>query len=154
MTVQNLSAFGLTGQIVASKTFPAGFNITQFADDTDPLDIPELKIADTAMGLNGDAITWSHPEMIEIVINVIPDGDADRNLFLLQDANRIAKNKQSAQDILTMTLTYPGGLIATLTEGIMITGVVSSPVQSSGRKKTKPYRFRFSNVTKVFPAGQ
>ena len=55
----DISAFGIRVQIFASSTFPTGITVTQFADDGDSLDVPQQQIADKAMGVNGDLITWS-----------------------------------------------------------------------------------------------
>lgn len=159
MTIQNISGFGLQIQVVASTTFPnQGFTITQFADDADPLDIPELRIAESAMGLNGTMIVWQRPEPVEIAINVVPDSPDDQNLAQLFFANRIAEGKRSANDIITMTGVYPAvapattGAIITLSEGILVAGNPGTGVQASARKKTKLYRFRFKLVTRT--AGQ
>jgi hypothetical protein len=57
--MQNISGFGLSINIIASNSFPIGLLITEFADDSDPFDLPSIQIADKAMGLNGDLIIWS-----------------------------------------------------------------------------------------------
>lgn len=145
----NISAFGLSANITASATFPNGFTVTEFPDDTDPLDSPDLEIAQTAMGLNGDMVTWTHPEGIEIVIGVIPGSQSDINLGVLHNANRVAKNKTSAGDKVSAVFTYPNGSVVTCSEGVMTTGPVLSSVSSSGRKKSKQYRFKFEQVTKA-----
>ena len=36
----DVSGFGLVVNLIASNTFPAGLVLTQFAADTDPLDLP------------------------------------------------------------------------------------------------------------------
>jgi hypothetical protein len=147
--MQNISGFGLTGNLVASNTFPQGFPITAFADDTDPLDNPDLQVADSAMGLNGDFIVWNKPNGIEIVIAVIPRSTEDTNLGLLLDANRVAKGKTSAKDQVTLTVTYPDGMIATLSEGIIEAGQPTQQVASAGRLKSRTYRFKFAKIAKA-----
>ena len=42
---QDITAFGLKVRVIASNSFPAGFTVTQFADDGDPFDIPSIKMA-------------------------------------------------------------------------------------------------------------
>lgn len=150
----NVSGFGLQGRLTASNTFPTGFSITEFADDQDPLESPDFTAADTAMGLNGDFLVWSRPAGIEISVNVIPFSQADVNLDILLEANRVAKNKSSARDVVNIVFTYPGGTVASLQKGVMVIGTVAPPVQSSGRIKTKTYRFRFENITKTNMANQ
>jgi len=91
----DVSGFGLRIRLTASRTFPAGITITQFADDADPFDIPSLQIADTAMGLNGDLISWSKANPIKPTLNVIPASEDDRNLAVLLEANRVGAASRS-----------------------------------------------------------
>jgi hypothetical protein len=146
--MENISGFGLVAQIVASSTFPNGFTVTQFADDADPLDSPDLTVADTAFGLNGDMIIWTRPVGIEITINVIPTSVDDMNLSALVDANRIGKGKQSARDTVGIVFNYPNGMIVNMSPGVVITGSIVPQVASAGRIKTRSYHFRFQNITK------
>lgn len=148
---QDISIFGLSGNCVASKTFPNGFQISAFADDGDPLDSPDLEVADMSMGPNGDTITWSRPQLIEIVINIIPQSQDDLNLTALEDANRVAKNKSSARDQITLIWTYPNGMVVTASDGKMITGPVVQSGSSNGRAKSKRYSFKFGQVTRQNP---
>ena len=87
----DISAFGIRVQIFASVTFPAGITITQFADDGDSLDVPQQQIADKAMGVNGDLITWSKANPLNLTLNIIPASDDDRNMSVLLEANRVAR---------------------------------------------------------------
>jgi len=148
---QDISVFGLTGNLTASKTFPNGMSISEFADDADPLDSPDLEIADMSMGPNGDTITWSRPQLIEIVVNVIPQSQDDLNLTALADANRVAKGKSSARDEITIVWTYPNGMKVTASDGKMVTGPVVQSGSSNGRAKTKRFAFRFGQVTRQNP---
>lgn len=142
---QDISGFGLQIQIKASKTFPAGVTITQFADDADPFDFPQQQIADKAMGLNGDLITWSKANPINITLNVIPRSNDDINLGILFEANRVGKGKSGTRDVITMTGIYPDGSFVTLTEGKITDGMPGNAVASGGRLKSKAYVFTFEN---------
>lgn len=141
--MQNISGFGLIVNVIASKTFPFGVPLTQFADDADPLDIPSLQIGDSAMGLNGDLITWSKANPIKMTLNLIPNTFDDINMAILLEANRVGRGKIGARDVITMTLLYPSGNFVTLTTGIITDGTPSSSVASAGRLKTKSYSFTF-----------
>jgi hypothetical protein len=70
--MQDISGFGARVQIRADKTFPSGFVLTQFADDVDPFDVPSTQIADKAMGMNGDLISWAKATPTEITVAVMP----------------------------------------------------------------------------------
>lgn len=146
--MQNISGFGFSAQILASKTFPAGFTITQFADDADPLDVPDLTVGDTAMGLNGDFLVWNKPTGIEVAFAIIASTDDDKNLEALLDANRVGKNKSGARDEVSVVLTYPDGSRANCGPGIIVVGPGAKSVSSQGRYKSRIYRFRFESISK------
>lgn len=143
--MNDISGYGLRLQLVASITFPAGINITQFADDTDPLDGPSIQIRDKVMGVNGDLIVWSRANPILMTTGVIPGSDDDRNLAVLFEANRVGRGKAGALDVITATMIYPDGRTVSLLEGVITDGVPFKGVASSGRTKTSTYSFAFEN---------
>jgi hypothetical protein len=147
MTV-NVSAFGLSAQITADKTFPNGFTLTEFADDADPLDSPDFQASDASSGLNGDMLVWSKAGGIEVLVNVIPTSEGDNNLDALLDANRNGKNKSSAKDNIGIVFTYPTGQRVICADGVLLSGPMLPQVAGSGRLKTRQYRFKFEKVTK------
>jgi len=141
--MQNISGFGLIINILASNTYPLGVVITEFADDSDAIDIPSLQIGDTAMGLNGDLISWSKANPIEASISVIPLSVSDTLLNILLEANRVGRGKIGAKDIITMNLLYPEGNFVTLTTGSITDGNPVPSVASAGRIKSRTYNFSF-----------
>lgn len=147
--MRDISGFGLQINVVASVTFPQGFVVTEFADDGDPFDLPSIQIGDKAMGLNGDLIVWSKANPLPITINVIPGSDADKNLSIIFDANRVGRGRKPARDVITMTGIYPNGSTITLSPGKMTDGMPGNGVASSGRLKTKAYMFAFEGVDKT-----
>lgn len=144
MSVDN-SGFGLIITLIASNTFPFGSIITQYSDDVDPFDIPSLQIADKAMGLNGDLITWSKANPIIVSLSVIAGTLSDAQLAILLEANRVGAGKNGANDVITLTGLYPSGNIIQFTKGIITDGMPGSAIASSGRLKTKTYSFAFEN---------
>lgn len=143
----NIGGFGLIVALRASNTFPAGMTVQQFADDADPFDFPDLQVADVAMGLNGDLLTWSKAMPLVTQIAVVPESDDDNNLAVLLAANRVGKNKQSAQDVITLVGTYPSGYVVTLSNGRLTNGSISNSIASAGRMKSKVYKLAFQNIT-------
>tara|TARA_R110000851_G_scaffold100026_6_gene215471 strand:- start:3094 stop:3537 length:444 start_codon:yes stop_codon:yes gene_type:complete len=141
----DISGVGIQIQLVANTTFPAGFTVSEFADDADPLDMASIKLADVAMGLNGDLISWGKAVALPMVINVIPDGDDDINLAVLAESNRIGRGKRSAKDQITAIVTYPDGRTIVLARGVLTDASIGTSVASAGRKKTKSYAFSFEN---------
>jgi len=141
--MQDVSAFGTRLRLVASVTFPAGFDITQAADDADLLDLPSTKVAETAMGVNGDLVTWSKANPLNVTIAVIPQSEDDRNLAILLNANRAGRGKYPARDVITLTAIYPNGSTITLSGGKITDGMPGQSVASAGRMKSKTYAFSF-----------
>lgn len=144
--MENISGFGSVTNVLASVTFPVGLNLTEYADDADPIDIPSLQIADKAMGLNGDLIVFSKANPIIVTLNVIPNSFTDDNLQVLFQANRVGRGKTGARDIITMVVTYPSGNFVTFTNGAITDGMPALSVASSGRMKSKSYAFAFENM--------
>lgn len=143
----DVSGFGIRVRLVASVTFPAGITITQFADDADPLDFPKQQIADKAMGVNGDMVTWSKANPILVTLNVIPNSDDDRNLAILLSANRPARGKFPALDEITLTSLYPDGSSTTVVRGKLTDGMPGKSIASAGRMKSKAYDFAFEDLS-------
>jgi hypothetical protein len=143
--MENISGYGISVSIIASKTFPVGLFLTEFADDTDPVEIPSIQIADKAMGLNGDLVAWSRANPILLTLAVIPGSYADINLAILLEANRVGKGKIGARDVMSATVTYPAGNFIVLTDGLITDGTPASSTASSGRLKSKTYAFAFEN---------
>lgn len=145
--MQDVSGTGIEVTVVASLTFPVGIKVSAFADDADPLDTPELQIAEWGMGVNGDLVIWRTPKAVEVTLNVIPDTEEDRNLAILYDANRVAKGKVSSRDMITLIAKYPDGTTKMLTKGAIVSGMPLNSIASSGKTKSKPYKFVFENKT-------
>lgn len=142
----DISAFGLRVVVTASETFPSGVTFTQFADDADPLDLPSMQIRDKAMGINGDLITWSKANPINMTLNLVPGSDDDRNAAVLFEANRVGKGKQGARDVIDATVIYPDGTAISVTQGAITDGMPGNSAASSGRLKSKAYAFTFENM--------
>ena len=144
--MNDVSGLGLRINVKASVTFPAGFVLSQFPDDSDPFDLPSVQLADKAMGMNGDLITWSKASPLLVNLSVIPASDDDINLSVLAEANRVGKGKRSARDTITITAVYPNGKTITLTNGKLTDAPIGSGYSSAGRLKTKTYAFCFENA--------
>lgn len=141
----DVSGTGLSITVIASKTYPSGILCTAFADDTDPMDFPELTIAEYGMGLNGDLITWASPQPLQFSISVVPGTPEDEALEFLFEANRVAKGKRAARDVITIIANYPNGTRKTLKPGKIISGLPGKGIASGGRIKTSTYGFVFEN---------
>ena len=141
----DISAMGIKATILAVPSYPVGITLTQFADDGDSLNIPDMTIMQSGMGVNGDMVVWRTAVPCEVDINLIPGTDeclAMENLFKL---NMTQKNKVSSKDVLTMTINHPNGKIDILTNGYIIGGKPVQDYSSNGRAKTRTFRLVFEN---------
>jgi len=145
----DVSGFGLRARVMASVTFPAGFDVTAFSDDADPVDMPSMQIRDKAMGANGDLILWSKANPVPCALAVIPGSADDINLSVLFESNRVGRGKQGARDVVTIVIFYPNGRTWTGTNGAITDGPAGTGLASSGRLKTNTYQFSFENVRKT-----
>lgn len=141
----DISGYGIQVIIQASNTLPVGVPITQFGDDADPVDIEEIQVADKAMGLNGDLLTWSKPAPLNVTLNLVPNSPEDLLMAALLEANRVGKGKIGARDVITMTIMYPDGKPVIFANGAITDGQPAMAISSDGRMKTKPYSFSFEN---------
>lgn len=142
----DISASGISVRLIASITFPNGVTLTQFADDADPFDVPEVVIAEAAMNLNGELVTWSSPKPLLPKMALIPGSEDDINMNILFDANRPANGKKAVKDILTAVVSYPDGATATFDGGKLLSGMPVRSPSSAGRFKSSVYGFAFPNL--------
>lgn len=140
-----ISGFGLKVRVVASVSFPSGFTVTQFPDDSDPVDSGSIQIRDKAMGLNGDMVSWKKANIIPVTIAVLPNTEDDKNLSILAANNRAAAGRRPTNDVITMAITYPDSTTVRLVRGVITDAILGKPVASAGRLKTKVYIFAFED---------
>lgn len=145
MTV-DISGFGVLVSLVASVTFPIGISLTQFGDDSDPIDFPDMQIADTAKDVNGNLLVWSKADPLKATISTAPGSDVDKNLSVIFNANTPVAGRRSVRDIITMNVIFPDGSFNTLLKGVMTNGMPGKSVASAGRLKTKVYGFSFESI--------
>lgn len=145
MTI-DVSGFGISVRIIASRSFPSGFDVTAFADDADPADMASVQVRDKAMGVNGDLIVWSKANPLPLTLNVIPGTAESDNLDILAATNRAAKGRRAVLDQITAVVSYPDGTQTRFLRGAITDAILGKPVASSGRIKTKQYQFAFEDL--------
>lgn len=141
----DVSAMGIKATIVALPSYPTGFTLTQFADDGDSLNVPDMTIMQSGMGVNGDLVVWRVATPVEVDVNLIPGTDDVKNMENLFKLNMTQKNKVASKDLLTMTIEQPDGKIVVLTNGYIVAGKPVQDYSSNGRAKTRTFRMMFEN---------
>ena len=144
----DISGVNSTLRITTSVTFPAGFTISDWADDADAIDITVKDIAEGGMGAGADAVYWAVPKLIEMTINVIPDGTSDINLQILAQANTAVKGKLLAKDVIVGTyVNQNDGKIVTFNNGRLTKAAPANSVAQNSKIKSKQYSFMFESAT-------
>lgn len=141
----DVSALGLKVLVTAVPSFPVGFEITQFADDGESLNIGDMTTMESAMGVNGDLVVWRVATPCEVELNVIPNTTDCKNLETLFNLNITQKNRASSKDLITMVITHPDGKQTILANGYIIGGKPSQDYSSTGRANSRTFRFVFEN---------
>lgn len=135
--------------LVASVTFPAGFPVRAFPDNVDPIDFPSLQVADAAMGVNGDFVSWKKANPVPFSFAVLPNTPEEYALEALLQANRPAQGKKYVNDDITIVIVYPNFRVATLSKGKLMEGIPASGIETSQRIKTRSYKFMFQDLVVV-----
>lgn len=143
--MEDISGIGITVTLFASKTYPAGLTVSQFADDADPLDFPDVELLSEGMNVNGELVTWLTPKPLSVSLNLIPNTEDSKNMDILFDANRPAYKKIAVKDVITMVVNYPDGSKKILNNGRPKTYAPASGITSAGRHKSRAYTFVFEN---------
>lgn len=141
----DISAMGIKATLRADPTYPVGITLSQFADDGDSLNIPDMTIMSHAMGVNGDMVVWRTAVPCEVEINLIPETEDCRNMENLFKLNMTQKNKHSSKDVLTLTIEHPNGKVDVLTNGYITGGKPVQDYSANGRAKTRTFRMVFQN---------
>ncbi len=144
--MQDSSSIGVHVVLKASNTYPNGIIFSAFPEDGDVGDTGQTEIAGNASGINGDLITWTTVNGIELNLPIIPNTTEEAALDRLYQANRGSKNHFPAKDVITIVITNPiTGVVSTYKNGRIKTGPVGYQYGGDGRIKTKSYGFVFED---------
>lgn len=139
----DVSAFGASINIVATSSFPVGFDITQFADDEDPITFKDVESSGYQPLYDGSIFTFDKTAPILVSISTIPNSDDDINLKILLQMRKSTPHILPVSDVTTMVVTYGDGGRIVLSNGSILSGAIADSITSSGRKKGNNYHFAF-----------
>lgn len=142
----DLSGFGLKATIVALQTFPMGFQVSDFADDVNPLEISDDEVAAYEMLYDGSLYAFTKAFPITVKISVIPGSDDDINLKILLAAKKVTSHLFPISDLTSMVVSYPDGGKAIFSNGTILSGPPADSITLGGRKKGNTFTFVFGAV--------
>jgi hypothetical protein len=139
----DVSAFGTGITVVATSSFPVGFQLTSFADDEDPLAIEEVEVSGYEKLYDGNIFIFDKTSPVLLSVGIIPNTDDDINLKILMQARKSSPHILPLPDTTTMIITYPDGGRVVLSGGGILSGALADSISSGGRKKGNAYHFVF-----------
>lgn len=140
----NISGVGTSVMIIALQSFPMGFNITQFADEEDPISVEPVEPVGYEMLYDGGMVSYDKASPVVVSIAVPPNTDDDINLKVLLQSRKGGLRLLPISDITTMIISYPDNDRVVLTNGTILSGPLADSIASSGRKKSNVYKFVFA----------
>jgi hypothetical protein len=150
----NISGTGTGIVIVALQSFPMGFNLTQFADDIDPLAAEEVEATGFEMLYDGSLFAFDKAAPIMLTVGVIAGSSDDINLKIMLQTRKSNVSILPFQDVVSAVISYPDGGRIILSNGALIKGPLIDGVQNTGRKKGNAYAFAFGSFAGAQSAKQ
>ncbi|ABL96837.1 hypothetical protein BcepF1.106 [Burkholderia phage BcepF1] len=141
----DISGFGASITVAALQTFPMGFNLSEFADDQDPLKFEEVEPTGFEFLYDGNPFFFDKAAIIRVSIAVVPGGDDDTNLKILLQSRKGSQSIIPLPDSTTMTVNYPNGGRVILTNGSILSGPFADSITQQARKKGNVYTFGFGS---------
>ncbi len=150
----NISGTGTGIVIVALQSFPMGFNLTQFADDIDPLAAEEVEATGFEMLYDGSLFAFDKAAPIMLTVGVIAGSSDDINLKIMLQTRKSNVSILPFQDVVSAVISYPDGGRIILSNGALIKGPLIDGIQNTGRKKGNAYTFAFGSFAGAQSAKQ
>jgi hypothetical protein len=141
--MQNLSAFGTGITVVALSTFPVGFSLSEFADDSDPLVIDDVEPVGSENLVDGSIFFFDKAAPVKVVVSLIAGSQDDLNCKILLQARKGSSSIINIPDITSLVINYPSTGLVAFSEGSIVSGPLGDSIQQSGRFKGNKYTFMF-----------
>jgi hypothetical protein len=143
--MENVSAFGTSINILATRSFPIGFQVKKLADDKDPLVIEEIEPTGHEFLVDGSLFIFDKATAIKVKISVVAGSDDDLNLKVMLQARKGTPSILNLPDITTMTILYGNNGSVMFTSGSIVSGPLGDSINQSGRYPSNTYTFVFSD---------
>lgn len=138
-----------------SETIPVGGAlITNFSDQSNPISTTPIQVADANVGPNGQLVTWTTPNYIDVTISVVANSIDDFMLTAITEAVRKTAGLTSPgtpPPLFSLTVVYPNaiGQSRLFSNGVLIRGEIGNAMATNARITSKSYTFRFNNGEKT-----
>lgn len=143
--ITDISASGVTARLTASKTFPNGIDLNNWASGTSPFDSPEVTVAGAEMNMNGYLHTNTAPTPRTITLAFPANSDEDNNLAALADQNLAGRGRRVAGDVIQLSFAFPNGKTVRYTDGLITAYKPSVSTGTDGKMTDATYTFTFAD---------
>lgn len=150
--MENISTFGLSAYLTATRTLPVGFLLKSWADDVDSVQVTEAETGQSKLDLNGTVISWTVATPLTVALSVIPNSADDDILSVIYSANRVSKTTPPVGDMVNLVLRYPNGGVRVFTAGRVISGPSAPTARAEGRMSSNTYTYAFGDQYSLTPA--
>ncbi|MND99921.1 hypothetical protein D3C81_527780 [compost metagenome] len=150
--MENISTFGLSGYLIATRTLPIGILINRWADDVDSIAVTEATTGEAVLDLNGSVISWTVATPLTVALSVIPNTIDDDMLSIIYNSNRVSKTSPPVGDSINLVLRYPNGGVRVFTTGRVVSGPSSPTARAEGRMASNTYTYAFGDQYSLTPA--
>ena len=141
----DISTLGAGITIISLTSFPMGFQLSCFADDTDSLVIEQTEVSGFEKLYDGTIFGYDKTSPVLLAVSVIPNSEDDINLKILLQKRKSNSNYIALLDTITMVVSYGDGGRVVLSGGVILSGSLADSMQSAGRKKSNTYNFAFGS---------
>lgn len=131
----------------------AGIKISNFMDDANPVEFPDVEVSGYGINCNGVMIRWAKPNAVIMSVTVIPGSMEDAKLYRLWNQYRVQDGNYNAQwgssldaSISIGNTQMAGKRSYSFSGGTMISGPGGPTASSEGKMSGRTYTFAFAAV--------
>ena len=150
--MEDISTFGLTAYLIATKTMPVGVLLNRWADDADSVTVTEAEAGQAVLDLNGVVIRWTVATPLTVSLGVIPNTTDDDILSVIYNSNRVSNVSGAVGDSINLVLRYPNGGVRVFTSGRVLSGPSAPTAKADGRMASNVYTYAFGDQYLLTPA--
>ena len=136
-----------------SKITVAGITISNFMDDANPVEFPDVDVSGYGVNCNGVMIRWAKPNAVIMSVTVIPGSDEDAKLYRLWAKYRVQDGSYSDQWSVPLTASISignqqmtGKRNYSFAGGTMLSGPGGPTAHGDGKMNGRTYTFAFAKV--------
>lgn len=148
--IYDVSFAGATITLSGGMGMPG--KITDFMDDANPVEFPDVEVTGAGANLNGNMIRYAKPNLVMMSITVIPFSEDDNALYnawaryRVQNGNQGTAWEQGITCIIDTSQSARAGS-RTLSNGTMISGPGGPASTAEGKMQGRTYTFAFQAVS-------